>query len=243
MSFFSGLIVTFLVAIAGPAVAGSAETARSSSGSKAVTAGSSLPKCFDKESHYQAIKKIQRANNKAARAVAKKAVSGRVREPSKKYDGYRELFRKEAVDEDEILHRLIYAEVVAGHCGQDQSQAVTLVAEVIHNRIRRREGKIGSVVFGYNQFASSLNMYQESAYKDFLCPKDPVLWAEVKKQSNGLRTGKQQPSLAKDAYHYYLFKHSTRFQPPAWTKTYPVAGQVASTDGLCVVSYTNSKWK
>jgi len=187
----------------------------------------SVPRCFEDAAELERIKEVQRANGKSPH----------------KYDGYQRLFESAAVGEDELLHRLIYAEVTAGQCGADASQAVSPIAEVILNRVRVRNGNVRAVVFERDQFASSLNLYDESAYRSFLCPKDPRLWGEVVRQVNALRSGAQRGSLGPRAFHYYLFKHSTRFTPPAWTKSYTPAGQVGSESGLCVVAYNNPNWR
>ncbi|MCB0364393.1 MAG: cell wall hydrolase [Bdellovibrionaceae bacterium] len=222
MTVLAILVLTALSAVA-------AETAGSGkvvSGSATSTA-SAMPQCFEDEKDLAEIKRVQKANSKSAH----------------KYDGYGRLFEKAAISDDEILQRLIYAEVVAGGCGEDSQKAVTPIAEVIVNRVKKRQGDIRSVVFARNQFASSLNIYSESAYKHFLCPRDKQLWDEVSRQANDIRSGKQEPEMPADAVHYYLFQHSTRFQPPGWTKTYSPAGQVGSESGLCVVAYRNPEWK
>lgn len=155
MTVLAILVLTALSAVA-------AETAGSGkvvSGSATSTA-SAMPQCFEDEKDLAEIKRVQKANSKSAH----------------KYDGYGRLFEKAAISDDEILQRLIYAEVVAGGCGEDSQKAVTPIAEVIVNRVKKRQGDIRSVVFARNQFASSLNIYSESAYKHFLCPRDKQLW-------------------------------------------------------------------
>lgn len=225
--FFVLVIVVFTALSVVAETAGSGQGAGLSSAS-AATGMSQMPRCFDEAKDLEEIQAVQKANRKSAH----------------KYDGYRKLFEKAALSDDEILSRLIYAEVVAGGCGKkDSLNAITPITEVIVNRVAKRGGDIRSVVFERDQFASSLNIYSESAYEHFLCPKNSEIWQKVVQVANDLRSGRQKAEMPTDTVHYYLFQHSTRFQPPGWTKTFSPSGQVGSESGLCVVAYSNPQWK
>lgn len=120
----------------------------------------------------------------------------------------------------ELLARLIYAETRAAHCPELQDEVATAIAQVIKNRIAKRQGKspnaTKSVVFEIDQFASSLNKYEESQWREFLCPSDSKLWSKAKAlaQPDSPKTN----HLPSDAHNYYLYKHAGRFTPPKWAR-------------------------
>lgn len=188
-----------------------------------------LPKCFNEDSDLNKIRDYQRNNAKSRF----------------KYLGYIQVFDKSVLGDEEILARLVYAETLAAHCDQQQEDmAVQTIAEVILRRIEKRSGQIREVIFERDQFASSLNLYQESSYMNFLCPKFPALWKKTKKMIRLFTSGNKRNSLPKAAYNYYLFKHSTRFKPPKWTGTFEEVRTVQSTAGsVCLAAYSNPQWK
>jgi hypothetical protein len=159
---------------------------------------------------------------------------------AKKYDGYRRLL---ASDADVVLAaRLAYAETKAANCAAHNDEVLDLVASVIANRIRIRRGDVKSVVFQRNQFASSLHIYSESRYRDFLCPGDVVLWQKAVGKMRARLEG-WEPSLPvpKDAVNYYLHQHSDRFVAPDW-KLEEI--RVASEEvRRCVRVFRDSGWR
>jgi hypothetical protein len=190
----------------------------------------SLPKCFDGNSDLEKIKTSQKNNPRN----------------EYKYQGYTQLFDQSAIDDEEILTRLIYAETLSANCPEKEDSTLQLIAEVILRRIEKRRGQIRQVVFERDQFASSLNIYQESGYMNFLCPKSPELWKKAKKSLGLLRSGagSEMNSLSSTAYNYYLFKHSTRFKPPEWTRTFQEIKKVnLDATSICVAAYSNPQWK
>lgn len=192
------------------------------------SANDSLPKCFDGNSDLENIKTYQKNNSRN----------------EYKYQGYTQLFDQSAVDDEEILTRLIYAETLAANCPEQEDLALRTIAEVILRRIEKRRGQIRQVVFERDQFASSLNIYQESSYAHFLCPKSHELWKKAKKSVSLLRSGTEKNSLSNTAYNYYLFKHSTRFKPPEWTRTFQEVKKVnLDANSICIAAYSNPQWK
>jgi hypothetical protein len=96
---------------------------------------------------------------------------------AKKYDGYRKLLQSDFAVV--LAARLAYAETAAANCTAHNDEVLDLVASVIASRVRIRHGDVESVVFQRNQFASSLHIYSESRYRDFLCPSDAILWQKA----------------------------------------------------------------
>lgn len=176
-----------------------------------------LPVCIDQSETLDNIRRIQRANRRSIH----------------KYNGYRQAFTQHAVTEEEILARLVYAETLASHCPEHSDQSVELISATLINRIQRRSGNILEVVFERDQFASSLNIYSESQYREFLCPKNLELWRNALTTTRQmLRSSTADTSTAlplpSDSVNYYFYKHSSRFTPPAWTKSLE---EVRSSDG------------
>ncbi|MBK7842477.1 MAG: hypothetical protein IPJ71_02105 [Bdellovibrionales bacterium] len=203
-------------------------TGKKASSGPVQSTNDSLPKCFDENSDLEKIKTYQKNNSRN----------------EYKYQGYTQLFDQSALDDEEILARLIYAETLAANCPEQEDLALRTIAEVILRRIEKRRGQIRQVVFERDQFASSLNIYQESSYTNFLCPKSPELWKKAKKSLSLLRSGTEKNSLPNTAYNYYLFKHSTRFKPPEWTRTFQEAKKVnLDANSICIAAYSNPKWK
>lgn len=159
----------------------------------------SLPNCINLESDIEKIRDVQKENSKTPY----------------KYDGYRNILH---ADTDlELAARLTYAETVAANCSTQEDPIVDLVASVIGNRIRIRRGDVKSVVFQKNQFASSLNIYPESRYRDFLCPTNDELWKKaLTKIRANLDGSKPTAPIPIDTVNYYLYRHSDRFNAPTW---------------------------
>lgn len=165
--------------------------------SPAVASQSPLPACVNSESAIAEVKRILTANSANA----------------SKYDGYRQLLHSDSAVV--LATRLAYAETAAANCAAHNDEVLDLVASVIANRVRIRRGDVESVVFQRNQFSSSLHIYSESRYRDFLCPSDAILWqkASAKMQAN-LEDVVPSAPIPKDAVNYYLYRHSDRFVAP-----------------------------
>jgi len=160
---------------------------------------SALPACVNSETAIAEVKRGLTVNGANA----------------KKYDGYRQLLRSDTAVV--LAARLAYAETLAANCPGNNDEVLDLVASVIANRVRIRRGDVKSVVFQRNQFASSLHIYSESRYRDFLCPKDLVLWQKsFAKMRAHFEGAVPSGPLPKDAVNYYLYRHSDRFVAPAW---------------------------
>lgn len=168
----------------------------------AVRAEISLPNCIDSNDDIAAIQAAQKANPKT----------------QQKYAGYRKLL---ATDTPlQLATRLAYAETLAANCPQQNDQVAERVAAVIGNRIRIRQGDAHSVVFQRDQFSSSLNIYPESRYREFLCPKDGGLWNSLYiKMRNNLSAPASDTNIPTDAVNYYLYRHNERFTAPDWKLT------------------------
>lgn len=133
-----------------------------------------------------------------------------------KYDKIKEALQSDS--EKELVARLIYSETLAASCPELKNEVIPAIAIVIQNRIAKRKGDVRSVVFQRDQFASSLNGYDESKWREFLCPSDKALW-----DKSLAATATKSSVSVPGAYNYYLFKHSSRFQPPDWAKKAPLA--------------------
>lgn len=179
---------------------------------------SDLPKCIKDSKIISDIESSMNAANKR----------------STKYDGYKKALRDSS--DEELMHRLIYAEVLAARCPELDEQILPFVVGVIKNRVEKRQGNIISVVFERDQFASSLNKYSESMYKEFLCPKDVTLWSLVKTMSQ------KKSILPSEVVHYYLFKHHAKWNSPPWS--FEEAQQSReSAVRECLRAYYNKAWR
>lgn len=123
----------------------------------------SLPKCIDDEKTVKDIKSTMKANL----------------DSEHKYNGYKDALQSST--DLEVASRLAYAEVLAANCSKHNSQIIRPITEVIANRIALKKNDIRKVVFQRNQFASSLNNYCSSRYKDFMCPTDLTKNCDPKK--------------------------------------------------------------
>jgi hypothetical protein len=187
-------------------------------------APSLLPYCINSSSDLAQIKDTQKANAKT----------------SSKYDVYRKILHGTA--DLELATRLAYAETLAANCPGEQDRVMDLVASVIGNRVRVRHGDVRSVVLQRDQFASSLNIYPESRYRDFMCPTDSELWNKtLAKMRTNIESSKSSASLPGDALHYYLYRHSDRFEAPDWK-----LDEATTTDEelrKCIRVFRNPSWK
>ncbi len=203
--------------------------------SSAAEESAKLPYCFEGEGDLNEIFETQKMNSKN----------------KFKYDGYKRVFRgegpdskgKSLVSEREVFARLVYAEALAAECKGGDSEAVKIIAEVISNRIEKRKGRVGDVIFERDQFASSLNRYSESKYKEFLCPKNLKMWEMADKKVLELLANPKSNSLPADTFNYYFFLHSTRFNAPKWTEAYQSAAVLNSESKKCLEAYKNPGWK
>lgn len=185
---------------------------------------SGLPRCVNAESDITKIQDIQKANSQT----------------SSKYDGYRKALH---ADTDlELTTRLVYAETVAANCPDNEDQALDLIASVIGNRVRIRRGDVESVVFQRDQFASSLNIYAESRYRDFLCPKNGDRWkAALEKTRINLEGSKPSAPIPSDTVNYYLYRHSGRFKAPNWKLEEVTIAEEKTRE--CIRIFRDDKWK
>lgn len=171
------------------------DTVKSGSGEE--NAISHLPRCINNENEIKQIQEIQRTNSKN----------------KFKYEGYRKALTESS--DTELVARLVYAETLGANCPELSVQIAPKIAAVIANRIKIRKGDARSVVFQRDQFSSSLNNYSESHYRDFLCPKDEKLWAQVLVFSNKALAG-ELPSLSADTVNYFLYQHSSKWPKEPW---------------------------
>jgi hypothetical protein len=156
-----------------------------------------LPLCVDREEDLKKVADHLNANKKTKH----------------KYDIYRELLKGDS--DLELLSRLVYAETLAANCPQQNQNIVSQIVSVIGNRINLRKGDVKSVVFQRDQFSSSLNRYESSRYKDFLCPKDAALWKQTLLQSQKFLESRKT-SLPADSVNYFLYKHDPRWPTDPW---------------------------
>ncbi len=215
-----------LLFVLGTASIGSAER------EKRVTASAAkkLPLCVSDEAAIERVIAIQKANPK---------------NPNK-YDGYREVLKGSS--SVELVARLAYAETLAANCPELNLKMAPLIVESIANRVRIRKGDVKSVVYQRDQYASSMNIYQESRYRDFLCPRDPELWdAVVTAVENALASAGGSQVLAPDAVHYYFYKHSERHKVPEWAsdKSEWKVSEVPESSLIhpCVRFFRNPRWR
>lgn len=159
---------------------------------------SALPHCIDDKATIDAIQSSVQANRKT----------------SFKYKGYREALHSDS--DVELLARLAYSETLAANCPTLTGTIAPGIVNTIYNRVRIKNGNVKAVVFQRDQFASSLNVYSESRYRDFLCPKNLSLWNQVLTEATRSLAGRSS-QLSKDTVNYFLFKHSAKWTKPPWT--------------------------
>lgn len=159
-----------------------------------------------------------------------------------KYQEYQKTFTKYGVDDIELFTRLAYAETLAANCPEKNREVAQVVTDVIFNRVQKRKSP-SSVIYERDQFASSLNFYEESQYAEFLCPQDQELWELVHSRAKNLFSSKERTRISPEATNYYFFLHSTKFKPPTWTETLTPETTVDRLGKICVRSYKNPNWK
>lgn len=159
------------------------------------SAGVSLPHCIDNPVQIDAIKARIKTNSKTPN----------------KYDGYKKALQSDS--DIELAARLVYAETKATRCEKMNNEIVPVITEVIANRVKIRKGNVESVIFQRDQFASSLNIYEESNYKDFLCPSDSALW---NKAYSATFTALSDKTKGTNTVNYFLYKHSPRWTKEPW---------------------------
>lgn len=196
----------------------------------AATVHPGLPLCISDGTTIDKIIAIQKANPKNPR----------------KYDGYREAFKNSSPTE--LLARLAYAETLAANCPELNFKIAPLIIESITNRIRIRKGDVESVIYQRDQHASSMNIYKESRYRDFLCPRDAALWSAVYLAAQGaLASNGAGQVLPADAVHYYLYKHSERHKVPKWASDESewAIAEVPESSLIhpCIRFFRNPRWR
>ncbi len=157
------------------------ETAGGGAGTKQLKSESALPKCVDNPEEVQNILDIEKQNSKN----------------EFKYKGFRTSL---ATDTDEdLVNRIVYSEALAANCPEHNDKLLPLIKAVVTNRIHVKKNT-RAVVFQVDQFASSLNNYTPSRYRDFLCPKNTSLWRKTQSA--------QAFDLPPDIFNYYLYQHA-----------------------------------
>jgi hypothetical protein len=230
-------------------------------------ATSELPECFDGDRVQTSIivpmkkfglalkqlkEKINTSKNTKKNRIFTESLSRKKAKLIKtKYDCYMSLLAE--TDAVELVARLIYSESLAANCSEQIEKFRFPIATTIGNRIaiRKREHELTefaaakSVVFDIDQFASSLNIYESSKFKEFLCPKDRVGWLRSKSlaqaQLRSLTTPDKVPSQpssqlssetpSQGMVHYYLFKHfdPVTSQEKSRLKQFPIGAAPSST--------------
>jgi hypothetical protein len=203
------------------------------------TAKAKLPFCVSDPNEISKIQSMIKANSKT----------------ENKYLGYRRALQSDS--DLELFARLVYSETLAANCPENNSKISKLIAESIGNRIQKRshaklsqnESPTKSVVFQRDQFASSLNVYSESKFQEFLCPKDERLWSDVFEYVQKTLAGKISNSLLNpDSVNYFLYKHSARWtkEPKDWSALKEDPKSSADKDQnlrSCIRFFENPGWK
>lgn len=180
-----------------------------------------LPHCVDDPAQIEAIKESIKLNSKNEH----------------KYDAYKKALASDS--DEELMARLVYAETKAANCSKINTDVATVVTHVISNRVKIKKGDVKAVVFERDQFASSLNIYSESGYKDFLCPNDPDLWDLALKRASWALTDKTKPTTT---VNYFLYKHSPRWTKEPW-KLEEDQSIASSNTRKCIKAFKNPKYK
>lgn len=182
--------------------------------------GDVLPFCIDQKDKVEAIAAQVKANAKT----------------KAKYDAYKQALTS---DSDQwLMARLVYAEVKAARCAELNEQVAKVIATVIANRVKIKNGDIKAVVYEKDQFASSLNIYAESNYKDFLCPNDLKLWNLVLSETANALGEKNKTTTV----NYFLYMHSPRWNKEPWQLTEDRA-LVNANSRKCIKAFKNKNYK
>lgn len=170
------------------------------------------------------------------------AIKANLKNPHK-YDGYREILSAET--DQALLARLAYAETVATNCATLNTKTLPMIIEAIVTRIRIRKGDVKAVIFQRDQYSSSMNLYKESRYLDFLCPKEADLWTQAFSLAGAFLADKPL-RLPPDTTHYYLYKHSDRLTVPDWAgdkSEWPLANfEGADEMKECIRFFRDREW-
>lgn len=201
-------------------LASSTETTDTEVYSRAADKG--LPLCIDDNASLTKIKETIAANKKS----------------KQKYKEYLKQLNVES--EVNLTARLIYSETLAANCPEFNKTILTMISEVIGNRIRKRGGNVNAVVFERDQFASSLNIYGESRYRDFLCPKDLVLWQQSLNTAE-TALSKRREILVENSVNYFLYKHSTKWTKEPWHLPEAEASRNSKVRD-CLRIFDNATW-
>ncbi len=184
---------------------------------------SKLPQCIKDTETLQRIEKIQKENSKNSR----------------RYDGYRDALGNST--DLEIFTRLAYAETLAANCPDFNAEISDLIVGVIGQRIIKRARNIQSVVFERSQFSSSLHIYKNSRYRDFLCPQDTSLWQKTCAHVTDF-FAKKSTELPADTFHYFLYKHDPRWTKEPWNLSEAQHAQRNSSKN-CIRLFRNPDWR
>lgn len=152
---------------------------------------------------------------------ANKAQQKKFRKKPKKYDAYKKILSQST--DQEIVARLVYAEVLAAKCPRHNKELYPAISHTLHNRIKAAKGDVKSVVFRRDQFASSMNVYGASQFREFLCPKkDPALFSRVSRYVSSVLSGEKENPFPSNAVNYYLHQHWGSYKPneTKWGKTW-----------------------
>jgi spore coat protein U-like protein len=181
---------------------------------------STLPPCFNSSADMEALKKSIMANS----------------QNNFKYNKYRQLLQNSS--SEELLARLSYSETLAANCKFQNKAINSAITNVIANRIKIRKGDVKSVLFERNQFSSSLNIYSESQYAEFLCPKNEELWnLSLQNATKTLKETSQSQTV-----NYFLYKHSPRWKKEPWKL--PLDNVLTTPDiKSCVRFFKNPRFK
>ena len=194
--------LTALLALGTFELGEAAEAKRAGKASQTAQSASGLPNCVNDPAQLSAIDDHRKQNSKN----------------EFKYAKIREALISDS--DEELVARLAYAETLAANCPEFQKEVLYPIVRVIQNRIAKRKGDVKSVVFQRDQFASSLNGYDDSKWREFLCPTDPSLWQTALRAARAYlpNGGSMITNMSTEAFNYYLFRHSSKFSPPDWAK-------------------------
>jgi hypothetical protein len=181
------------------------------------------PRCLSDPKTLHRIEQNQMAHPKSAR----------------RYDGYRDVLK--TASDLEIFVRLAYAETLAANCETKNAEISSLIVNVIGNRVIKRRSDIRGMVFELAQFASSLHLYSNSRYRDFLCPENQRLWSEVHKKSEDFLRAGSGP-LSASTVHYFLYKHDPKWPKEPWILAEDPVSAVGSARD-CIRTFQNPHWK
>lgn len=184
---------------------------------------SDFPRCFDDPADIKKVSDVISANSKT----------------QFKYDGYRKLLQSSS--DFELMARLVYAETLAANCEKLNSKIAPMIAGGIANRVRLRGGDVASVVFQRDQFASSINIYSESRYKDFLCPKDARLWGLALRETKA-ELARPTGQMTKFTVNYFLYKHSPRWKKEPWQLDEDVSSTTSEIQD-CIRFFKAPNWR